>query len=496
MLTLEDLGVLRSVEEYDDRVVVTITPTYSGCPAMATMRDDLVHRLSDAGFDAEVRVSLAPAWSSDWITERGRQSLVGHGISAPGAAPAGSRRPLAAADAACAHLPALRCGRRGADLGVRADGVQGDVPLHLLPRAVRAREGDLMVSTAPERTTRGAFHTLTVASVERLCDDAVAVTFDVPDELRAAYDFEAGQSLTLRRIIDGEDHRRDYSICAQVGERPRVGVRLIPGGRFSEWLVNEVRPGDQVEVQTPRGSFRAAPDGGRHLCIAAGSGITPMMSIASTVLSHPDSRLTLLYGNRTTSSVMFAEELADLKNRYGARLDLVHVLSREPRDVELFSGRLEGDRLRRLLDHAGPARRGRPRVAVRAVRDDRGLPRDPRAAGRGPREGALRAVLRRRAAAGGEPARGRADRRDEQRDRRTRRAEHHRADAQGPDHPRRRPEDARRPAVRVQGRRLRHLPGSPHLGRGRHAPQLRPRRRTRSSAASCSPARRTRSPTR
>lgn len=204
-------------------------------------------------------------------------------------------------------------------------------------------------AVAGERTTRGVFHPLTVASVERLCDDAVAVTFDVPEELRASYDFEAGQSLTLRRIIDGEDHRRDYSICARVGERPRVGVRLIPGGRFSEWLVHEVRPGDVVEVQTPKGSFRARPDGGRHLCIAAGSGITPMLSIASTVLSHPDSRLTLLYGNRTTTSVMFAEELADLKNRYGARFDLVHVLSREPRDVELFSGRLDGERLRRLL---------------------------------------------------------------------------------------------------------------------------------------------------
>jgi len=196
---------------------------------------------------------------------------------------------------------------------------------------------------------RGSFHTLTVAGIERLCDDAVAVTFDVPDALRSAYDFEAGQSLTLRRIIEGQDHRRDYSICAAVGERPRVGVRLIPGGRFSEWLVNEVRPGDEVEVQTPRGSFRAAADGGRHLCIAAGSGITPMLSIASTVLTHPGSRVTLLYGNRTTGSVMFAEELADLKNIYGPRFDLVHVLSREPRDVELFSGRLEASRLRRLL---------------------------------------------------------------------------------------------------------------------------------------------------
>jgi ring-1,2-phenylacetyl-CoA epoxidase subunit PaaE len=204
------------------------------------------------------------------------------------------------------------------------------------------------------RRVRGSFHALTVARVERLCDDAVAVTFDVPAGLRAAYDFEAGQSLTLRRVIDGVDHRRDYSICSAVGQPPRVGVRLIPGGWFSEWLVNDVQPGDEVEVQTPRGSFRAAPDGARHLCIAAGSGITPMMSIASTVLTHPDSRVTLLYGNRTTSSVMFAEELADLKNTYAERFEVVHVLSREPRDVELFSGRLEASRLRRLLSALVP----------------------------------------------------------------------------------------------------------------------------------------------
>ena len=102
--------------------------------------------------------------------------------------------------------------------------------------------------------------------MERLCDDAVAVTFDVPDELRAAYTFEAGQSLTLRRVIDGEDHRRDYSICAPVGERPRVGVREIPEGRFSQWLVHEVRPGDEIEVQTPRGSFRADPPTGAGTC--------------------------------------------------------------------------------------------------------------------------------------------------------------------------------------------------------------------------------------
>jgi ring-1,2-phenylacetyl-CoA epoxidase subunit PaaE len=204
--------------------------------------------------------------------------------------------------------------------------------------------------TAPVLRTRATFHELTVAAVEHLTDDSAAITFEVPEDLREAFDFKAGQALTLRRTIGGEEHRRSYSICAPAGARPRVGVREIPDGMFSTWLVRDVRPGDAVEVQTPTGSFQADPSaGGRHLCIAAGSGITPMLSIATSVLANPESQVTLLYGNRTTSTVMFAEELADLKNRYGARLDLVHVLSREPRDVELFSGRLDADRLRRLL---------------------------------------------------------------------------------------------------------------------------------------------------
>ena len=204
--------------------------------------------------------------------------------------------------------------------------------------------------TGPGARTAAAFHTLTVASVERLCDDAAAITFDVPAELADAYAFAAGQSLTLRKWVDGREERRSYSICSAVGERPRIGVREIPDGMFSSWLVREVTPGTEIEVQTPTGSFRADPAvGGRHLCIAAGSGITPMLSIASSVLAHPTAEVILLYGNRNTGTVMFAEEIADLKNRYGPRLQVVHVLSREPRDVELFSGRLDADRLRRLL---------------------------------------------------------------------------------------------------------------------------------------------------
>jgi len=209
-----------------------------------------------------------------------------------------------------------------------------------------------MTLTAQRVSSRTApvFHTLTVAAVERLTDDAVAVTFDVPEHLAEAFAFEAGQSLTLRRTLDGQEHRRSYSICAPAGARPRIGVREIPDGLFSHWLVHEVTPGTEIEVQTPTGSFRADPAaGGRHLCIAAGSGITPMLSIASTVLGHPEAELTLLYGNRTSGSVMFAEEIGDLKNLHGPRFQVVHVLSREPRDVELFSGRLDADRLRRLL---------------------------------------------------------------------------------------------------------------------------------------------------
>ena len=204
---------------------------------------------------------------------------------------------------------------------------------------------------------RPTFHTLTVTDVERLTDDAAAVTFGLPDDLRGVFDFAAGQSLTLRRLVDGVEQRRTYSICAPVGSAPRIGVREIPDGLFSSWLVREVRPGDRVEVLPPSGSFRADPaEGGRHLCIAAGSGITPMLSIVSTVLRNPDAQVTVLYGNRNTSSVMFAEELADLKDTYHERLDLVHVLSREPRDVELFSGRLDADRLHDLLTLVVPYR--------------------------------------------------------------------------------------------------------------------------------------------
>jgi ring-1,2-phenylacetyl-CoA epoxidase subunit PaaE len=200
------------------------------------------------------------------------------------------------------------------------------------------------VTATLERTR---FHPLAVAGVEPLTDDAVAITFDVPDVLHDTFAFHPGQSLTVRH----GDERRSYSICAAAGQPPRIGVREVPGGAVSRWLVHDVHPGDVLEVQPPTGSFSPDLDaGGRHVLIAAGSGITPVLSIAASVLAaSADSSVTVLYGNRRTDTVMFADELADLKDAYATRLHLVHVLSREPQEVELFTGRLDADRLRVLL---------------------------------------------------------------------------------------------------------------------------------------------------
>ncbi|WP_055530280.1 1,2-phenylacetyl-CoA epoxidase subunit PaaE [Streptomyces graminilatus] len=212
-------------------------------------------------------------------------------------------------------------------------------------------------TTAPAATPapvrrRPVFHALKVTDVRRLCSDAVAVAFEVPEDLAAEYAFAPGQSLTLRREFEGREERRSYSICAPAGEQPRIGVRVVPGGVFSSWLVDGVCPGDVLDVMTPTGAF--TPDltepGRRHVLIAAGSGITPMMSIAESVLAADDrSQVTLLYGNRRTDTVMFADELADLKDLYRTRFQLGHVLSREPREAELLSGRLDAERLTALL---------------------------------------------------------------------------------------------------------------------------------------------------
>jgi ring-1,2-phenylacetyl-CoA epoxidase subunit PaaE len=210
---------------------------------------------------------------------------------------------------------------------------------------------------------RAQFHPLGVVDVERLTDDAVAVTFAVPEELREEYEYEPGQHLTLRTTINDEEVRQSYSICLARSEAGRTGTlrvasARVQGGRMSNWINDSVAAGDVIDVMTPLGNFTCPTQPGgirHHLAIAAGSGITPVLSLITTVLEEePQSRVTLLFGNRRTASVMFLEELEDLKNRYLGRLQLVHVLSREPQGVELFSGRLEPERVRLILDLLAP----------------------------------------------------------------------------------------------------------------------------------------------
>lgn len=192
----------------------------------------------------------------------------------------------------------------------------------------------------------------------------MAITFAVPEELRETFAFSPGQHLTVRREgADGADVRRSYSICSTPDElarhgRLRIGVREIPGGAFSAFACGALRGGDTVEVLPPLGHFTTAfaPERVRHYgAVVAGSGITPVLSLVATALAvEPASTFTLVYGNRTANTVMFAEELADLKDRYPTRLHLVHVLSREQGESPLLSGRIDAERLGRLLETIVP----------------------------------------------------------------------------------------------------------------------------------------------
>ncbi|MFE1882436.1 2Fe-2S iron-sulfur cluster-binding protein [Streptomyces diastatochromogenes] len=201
------------------------------------------------------------------------------------------------------------------------------------------------------------FHPLPVAAVDRLTDDSVALTLAVPPELREEYRHAPGQHLALRRREDGVEIRRTYSICSPApdpaGAGPdtlRVGVRLVEGGAFSTYALKEVGVGDELEVMTPAGRFTLEPTPGLYAAIVGGSGITPVLSIVSTLLARePEARFCLIRSDRTAASTMFLEEAADLKDRYPERLQLVTVLSREEQQAGLPSGRLDRERLTGLL---------------------------------------------------------------------------------------------------------------------------------------------------
>jgi ring-1,2-phenylacetyl-CoA epoxidase subunit PaaE len=201
------------------------------------------------------------------------------------------------------------------------------------------------------------FHPLRVASIEPLTDDAVALTFAVPDDLTEEYAFVHGQHLTIRGD-DGE--RRSFSLCTTPGSGLlRIGVKKLPGGAFSEGVVDTLHIGDELDVMTPAGRFTTTLDRAStktYVAVAAGSGITPVLSIVSTILEEePHAQVMLVYANRTHRTVMFLEDLHDLKDRFRERFWLVHVLSREQQEVDLFSGRLDGERLTRILDSLMPA---------------------------------------------------------------------------------------------------------------------------------------------
>jgi ring-1,2-phenylacetyl-CoA epoxidase subunit PaaE len=202
---------------------------------------------------------------------------------------------------------------------------------------------------------RARFHTLRVADIHPLTDAAIEVTFAVPEALTGDYDYLAGQHVALRAEIDGRELRRSYSLCRPPSAGSvSVAIKRDLGGRFSTWALSELAVGDELDVMSPQGTFTstlADLDDAHVAGIAAGSGITPLMALAATVLARSEtSRFTLVYTNRSTTDVMFLDELADLKDRYPTRLALHHVLSREQRSAPLLSGRIDEERLRTILD--------------------------------------------------------------------------------------------------------------------------------------------------
>ena len=195
------------------------------------------------------------------------------------------------------------------------------------------------------------FNILKVKDVRRETPEAVSVAFDLPTELSGRYRFAPGEYLTLRRLINGQEIRRCYSISSGLDDGElRVAIKKVAGGVFSSFACDELKPGMHLEVMTPMGGFTAPIEPNKaknYLALAAGSGITPIMSVLRTVLTRePLSTFTLFYGNRRTNSIIFREELDDLKDSYLGRLSVFHTLSREATDVPLYSGRLDAEKLR------------------------------------------------------------------------------------------------------------------------------------------------------
>ena len=204
------------------------------------------------------------------------------------------------------------------------------------------------------------FHRLAIDDLRRETSDAVSMTFAIPGELAEDYAFAPGQYLTLRTTMDGEEVRRSYSICSSPDDHElRIAVKKVDGGAFSSWALDELKSGDELDVMTPTGRFGVAhaPDLARiHVGFAAGSGITPIMSIVRGILARePNSRFFLFYGNRATNGILFREALEELKDRFMGRLSVFHVLSQEEQDLPILYGRLDRQKVEVLLRSMVPA---------------------------------------------------------------------------------------------------------------------------------------------
>lgn len=200
------------------------------------------------------------------------------------------------------------------------------------------------------------FHSLRIADCRKETRDAVVVTLDVPQDQHEAFRFVQGQHLTVRARIGGEEVRRSYSICSAPDESNlRIAIKRVSDGKFSSWANQDLKTGDMIDVMPPSGHFNVPlqPESARHhVAFAVGSGITPVISIIkATLATEPHSRFTLFYGNRASSTVIFKNELVDLKDRYLDRFNLVFILSREQQDIDLFNGRIDGDKCKALLRH-------------------------------------------------------------------------------------------------------------------------------------------------
>ncbi|MDI4235361.1 phenylacetate-CoA oxygenase/reductase subunit PaaK [Bradyrhizobium sp. Arg237L] len=204
------------------------------------------------------------------------------------------------------------------------------------------------------------FHRLAVHDLRRETADAISMTFAIPKELASDYSFAPGQYLTLRTMLDGEEVRRSYSICSGPDDGElRIAVKKVDGGAFSNWAAEDLKTGDELDVMTPTGRFGVAPapeEARIYVGFAAGSGITPILSIIKGVLARePQSRFFLFYGNRSTSGMLFLEELEELKDRFMQRFSLFHVISGEEQDIPILHGRLDGEKVRVLLRSLVPA---------------------------------------------------------------------------------------------------------------------------------------------